>query len=168
MARAAELFKKPLLKSCANPARDIRAKKPRRSTILEKLGKTGDRRGNLADKFVSGLLADIREHLPPDGLHLAHAEAKASEPARQAREAAAHRADQFVGSASATFPGYGVSSLGRAWYGREQGIDLGSGSLLAKERENRLDRFFRNLRLNTGGGGGLGDQFFHLKPRRFA
>jgi hypothetical protein len=93
MARAAELFKKPLLKSCANPARDIRAKKPRRSTILEKLGKTGDRRGNLADKFVSGLLADIGKDLPPDCLHLTHAEAETSEPASQAHEAAAHRAD---------------------------------------------------------------------------
>src|ERR1700720_1383779 len=140
MARAAELFKKPLLKSCANPARDFRAKKPRRSAILEKLGKTGDRRGNLADKLVSGLLADVGEDLPPDCLHLSHAEAKTCEPARQAHDAAAHRADQSVEGVSAAFPGCCVGSLGRAWHGREQGIDLGLGTLLAKERENRLDR----------------------------
>ena len=76
-----------------NSVRDFRAKKPRRSAILEKLGKTGDRRRNLADKLVSGLLADIGEDLPPDCLHFAHAEAKTSEPARQANDAAAHRAD---------------------------------------------------------------------------
>src|SRR3984893_11885058 len=165
MARAAELFKKPLLKSYANPVRDIRAKKPRRSTILEKLGKTGDRRGNLANKLVSGLLADIGEDLPPDCLHLAHAEAKMSEPARQAHDAA-RRADHSIEGASAAFPGCCVGSLGRAWHGREQGIDLGLGTLLAKERENRLDRFFRDHRFNTSGGGNAGDQIFHLKPRR--
>jgi hypothetical protein len=139
-----------------------------RSTILEKLGKTGDRRGNLADKFVSGLLADIGEDLPPDYLHLSHAEAKTCEPARQAHDAAAHRADQSVERASAAFPGCCVGSLGRAWHGREQGIDLGLGSLLAKKRENHLDRFFRNLGFNTSGGANAGNQIFHLKPRRFA
>jgi hypothetical protein len=148
--------------------RDFRAKKPRRSAILEKLGKTGDRRGNLADKLVSGLLADIGEDLPPDCLHLAYAEAKTSEPARQAHDAAAHRADQSVEGASAAFLGSCVGSLGGAWYRREQGIDLGSGSLLAKKRENHLDRFFRNLGFNAGGGGNAGDQIFHLKPRRCA
>ena len=63
---------KPLLKFYAYQ-REISRK--RRCKILEKLGKTGDRRGNLADKFVSGLLADIGEDFPPDCLHLAHAEA---------------------------------------------------------------------------------------------
>jgi hypothetical protein len=136
--------------------------------FLEKLGKTGDRRGDLADKLVSGLFADIGEDLPPDGLHLGHAEAKTSEPARQAHDAAAHRAGQPVEGASTAFLGCCIGSLGRAWYGREQGIDLGLGSLLAKERENRLDRFFRNLGFNPRGGGNAGDQIFHLKPRRCA
>jgi hypothetical protein len=149
------------------PKSGATAQKPCRSTILEKLRKTGDRRSNLADKFVSGLLADMGEDLPPDCLHLAHAEAKTSEPARQAHEAAARRADQPVEGASAAFPGCRVGGLGRAWYGREQGIDLGLGPLLAKERENHLDRFFRNLRFNTSGGGNAGDQIFHLKPRRY-
>ena len=163
-ARSLKDLAKNLRKSWARDPR----KKPRRSPILEKLGKTGDRRGNLADKFVSGLLADIGKDLPPDGLHLAHAEAKTSEPGRQAREAAAHRADQPVEAASAAFPGCCVGSLGRAWHGREQGIDLGFWSLLAKERENRLDRFFRNVGFHASGGGNAGDQIFHLKPRRCA
>jgi hypothetical protein len=167
-ARSLNALAKILRKSCA---RYPRKKKPRHPNILEKLGKTGDRRGNLADKFVSGLLADIGEDLPPDCLHLAHAETEASEPASQAHETAAHRAVHSVEGASATFPGRRAGSLSRAWHGRKQGIDLGFGSLLAKERENRLDRFFRNLWLNTSGGGNAGDQIFHLNPRwcaRFA
>ncbi len=87
------------------------------------------------------------------------------QPASQAHETAAHRADHSVDGASAAFPGRRAGSLGRAWDGREQGIDLGFGSLFAKERENRLDRFFRNFWLNISGGGNAGDQFFHLKPR---
>src|SRR6202040_1483670 len=111
---------------------------PSRSKVLEKLGNTGDRRGNLADKFVSGLLAEMGEDFPPDCLHFAHAEAKTSEPASQAHDAAAHRADQSVEGASAILPGSCAGSLGRAWYGRKQGIDLGLGSLLANEREYHL------------------------------
>src|SRR3984893_11931101 len=137
---------------------------PSRSKVLEKLGKTGDRRGNLADKFVSGLLADIGEDFPPDCLHLAHAEAETGEAASQAHDAAAHRADQPAEGASAARSG--VGSLGRARYGREQGIDLGFRSLLANEREYHFNRFFRNLGFNPCGGGNAGDQIFHLRPRR--
>jgi hypothetical protein len=161
-ARSLNALAKILRKS---RSRYPRKKKPRRPNILEKLGKTWDRRGNLADKFVSSLLADIGEDLPPDCLHLSHAKAKASESASQADETAAHRADHSVEGASAAFPGRRAGSHGRAWHGREQGIDLGFGSLLAKERKNRLDRFFRNFWLNTSRGGNAGDQIFHLKPR---
>jgi hypothetical protein len=158
-SRTDEIFSKP--------SRSIRAKKPCHSKILEKLGKTGNRRDNLAYNFVSGLLADKGKDLPPDCLHLAHAEAKTGEPAGQAHEAAAHRSDPSVGNAAARFPGRCVGSRGRTRYGREQGIDVRLWSLLTKERENHPDRFLGDLGFNAGGGN-AGDQIFHLKPRRCA
>lgn len=70
-AKSLNSFAKIVRKLCAR----LPSKKPRTCAILKKLGKTRDRRGNLANKLVSGLFADAGEDLPPYSLHLAHVEA---------------------------------------------------------------------------------------------
>jgi hypothetical protein len=120
---------------------------------LKKLTKAGDGRHDLADTLVSGFLACIGKDVLPDRLHLSHAEAKARKPARETHEAAS-QAIVFRSRRSR-----------RAWQGREQGIDLVFGTLLAEERQNHPHRFFCDPRFDTSLSGNAGDQIIHLKPR---
>jgi hypothetical protein len=130
---------------------------------LEKLPKTWDRRYNLTDTLVPGFLARISEDVPPDRLHLSHAKAKTRKLPGKAHETASHRARE---RAAAVFPGRRIRCFRRAWQGREQGVDLIFGALLAKEGQNHSNRLFRDPGLDAGVRGDAGDQIFHQVTSR--
>src|SRR6185437_3193751 len=134
----------------------------------DELRQAGDRRRDLADQFVAGLLARVGEHLAADLLHLIHRKAEIHEVAAERHQsAAAHRAGAGAHQAAQRRAEPFAAGRGGGDDGAqrrrliEQCVHRFLRRLAPEEVEDQRDRLARDVRRDAGARGHVSDEMFH-------